>query len=160
MAPSVQTSYTQKMPVAVAGMLGDIRDCTVESYAAEVAAIAFGLGVIAGTDPLKQVKLPATGGGVFRGVSMHEQAQEQGLGTGLVSYKVGDAVNTLRKGLIWVQTAGAVAIDVPAFFVNSGADAGKFDDLDDGSTDAVPGGVFRSATTGAGLALLEINLPA
>lgn len=155
---SVQTSYSQNMPVAVAGMLGDLRDHTIESYAAE-GDTGFGLGVIAGTDATKQAKKPAGAGGVFRGVTVHEQAQEQALSTGAVVYADGDAMNVLRKGLIWVVTAGAVAIDVPAFFVNSGSDAGKFDDLDDGSTDAVPGGVFRSATTGAGLALLEINLP-
>src|ERR1051326_1219610 len=112
--PPVQTSYSQNMPVAVAGMLGDIRDHVVESFAAEDSdGISFGLAVVAGTDPAKQVKIPSAAGQVFRGVSLHEQAQEQGLGTGIVKYAQGDAVNVLRRGLVWVQTAGAVAIDAP-----------------------------------------------
>lgn len=147
------------MTVAFAGMIADARDCLTESYAAETAAIPFGRAVIAGTDKQKQVKTPSGAGGVFRGVSVAEQAQEQAFGTGVVAYAVGDAVNVGRRGLFWVDTAGAVAIDAPAFFVVSGGTAGKFDDLDDGTTDPVPTGVFRSATDGAGLALLELNLP-
>jgi len=155
---AVQTSYSQTMTVAVAGMPGDARDHVVESFAAETAAIPFGRAVIAGSDKDKQVKTPSGAGGVFRGVSMREQAQEQN-SSGTVAVAVGDTVNVLRRGLVWVDTAGAVVQDAPAFFVVSGGSAGKFDDLDDSTTDPVPTGVFRSATSGAALALLELNLP-
>lgn len=156
--PPVQTSYSSAMTVAFAGMIADARDSVIESYAAETAAIPFGRAVIAGTDPLKQVKTPSQAGGVFRGITVAEQAQEQD-SSGVVSYGVGEAANVGRRGLFWVDTAGAVVIDAPAFFVVTGGTAGKFDDLDDGTTDPVPTGVFRTATSGAALALLEINLP-
>lgn len=159
---SVQTSYDTAMPVAVAGMIADARDHVIESFAAEGAdGIPFGYAVVAGTDAARQVKIPSTGGGVFRGVAIAEQAQEHAFpdeGDPVV-YAEGDTVNVMRRGLVWVVTKGAVAIDAPAFFDNASTDAGKFDDLDDSSTDPVPGGVFRSATDGAGLALLELNLP-
>lgn len=154
---SVQTSYGQSMPVAVAGMLGDMRDHVIESFAAE-GITGFGLAVVKGTDGDKQAKLPATGGLEFRGVTVRAAVTEQVSGQ-TTAYADKAAMDVLRRGLIWVQTAGAVAQDAPAFFVNTGGDKGKFDDLDDSTTDAVPGGVFRSATSGADIALLEINLP-
>lgn len=154
----VQTSYPADMTVAFAGMIADARDSVIESFAAETAAIPFGRAVVAGSDAAKQVKTPTGAAQTFRGVSVAEQAQEQS-SSGVVAYAVGDAVNVGRRGMFWVDTAGAVVNDAPAFFVVSGATAGKFDDLDDGTTDPVPTGYFRSATSGAALALLEINMP-
>lgn len=158
--PPVQTTYSRTPAAAMAGLLYDLRDNVIESYATEGAdGIGFGLAVIAGTDVDKQVKLPAAAGGVFRGVSVHEYAQEQ-QADGTVEYADKDTMNVLRRGAIWVQTNTSVDTDDDAFFVNSGADAGKFSDVDDATTDAVPTGKFRTSTTGSGLAVLEINLPA
>jgi hypothetical protein len=156
-----QTSYTQTMPTGMAGMKAEAIDDQVESYAAE-GAIGFGLAVIRGTDLLKQVKLPAAGGGVFRGVSLQTHTIVQS-SSGVAQYADTDAVSVLRKGKVWVPVTGAVTIDAPAFFdngsANAGADAGKFSATDDSSTDAVPTGLFRTSTSGAGLAILEVNLP-
>ena len=154
-----QTSYDQYPAEGAAGLKTDSREDTVESYAAE-GAIGFGLAVVKGTDPAVQVKRPAAAAGVFRGVSLRTSVFEQSA-AGVSGYVDEDSVNVLRKGQVWVPTITAVTIDGAAYFVNSGDDAGKFSATDDGTTDAVPTGVFRStvAATSGGLAKLEINLP-
>ena len=159
---SVQTAYNQNMTEAFAGMLADMRDNVVESFAAEGAGgIGFGLAVIAGTDKTKQVKLPAAAGGVFRGVTLAEQAQEHtSVGGSTVKYAQYDAVNVLRRGAIVVVVCAEVHADAAAYFMNSGPTAGQFLQSDNAGTDPVPEGVFRTSTTGAGLAVLEVNMPA
>lgn len=157
----MQTNYPGTQPAGFPGLLADLRDQLVESFAAE-GAIPFGRAVLAGTDKQKQVVLAEAGGAVFRGVSVHTHAY--GSATDPAGYADTQTVNVLRRGMIWVEVTEAVDIDDPAFYINapgSGdeADAGKFTDTDDGTSVAVPSGVFRSSTDGAGLALLEINLP-
>lgn len=152
-----QLAYNYTMPVAVAGMKADITDDTVNSYAAE-GAIPFGVAVIAGTDVTKQVKIPAAAGGVFRGIALHDPNTMQ-TDAGVAQYATKAAVNVMSQGRVWVRVAGDVAIDAPAFFLVSGANAGQLDDLDDATTDAVPTGKFRTAGTAGGLAILELNMP-
>jgi hypothetical protein len=154
-----QTDYTQYPAVGAAGMKVDSREDEVESYAAE-GAIGFGLAVIKGTDAAVQVKVPAAAGGKFRGVSLRTSVFEQNA-DGTSGYRDKDSVNVMRKGQAWVPTVGAVTIDAPAFFMNGGANAGKWSATDDGSTDASYG-VFRSAvaSVSGGLAKLELILPA
>ncbi len=156
---SVQTTYSQAMTVKLAGMLGDMRDAVVESFKAEGGAIPFGYAVVIGADASATVKLPTSTGQGFRGIALHEQAQMQSIGGSAVSYAQYDVVNVLRRGLVWVATAGTVAADDAAYFIVSGGTAGKLSNVDDGTTDPIYSGVFRSSVTGAGLALLEINLP-
>ena len=154
---AVQTTYGQVMGEAIAGMLWDMRNVTVESYAAEGGSIPFGSAVVPGTDVRKQVKLPTAASQGFRGIALHEQAHAQDLTTGVAQYLEKETVNVLRKGAVWVQTVGAVVEGAPAFYINSGATAGLWDDVDDGTTDATTG-VFRTATAGSGLAVVEIDL--
>lgn len=155
---AVQTTYGAAMAEAIAGMLWDMRNVTVESYAAEGGSIPFGSAVVPGTDVRKQVKLPTAAGQGFRGIALREDAHSQDATTGVAQYLVTEAVSVLRKGAVWVPTAGAVAEGATAYYINSGADAGKWDDVDDGTTDPATTGTFRTATTGSGLAVVEIDL--
>lgn len=160
MPNSVQTTYSRSMTAYFAGLIADIRDMVVESYSAEV-AMPFGYVAIAGTATTGtafgtfaggQVKLPTTTGGVVRGLVAAEQAQQQGYQTGTVAYAVGDQVNVVRRGMIWCVTAGSVTADAAAYFeVTTGKVAS--------SGDNIPSAVFRTSTTTAGIALVEINLP-
>jgi hypothetical protein len=160
---AAQTTYGTVMGEAIAGLIYDMRNITVESYAAEGGSIPFGRAVAPGTDVRKQVKLPTASGQGFRGVALLEQAHAQDLTTGVAQYLVTETVNVMRKGAVWVQVAGAVAENAPAFYINSGANAGMFDDLDDATTDPTSSGgsragVFRTAASASGLAVLEIDL--
>jgi hypothetical protein len=143
------TTYSTTMTVAMAGLIYDMRNITVESYACESASILFGSAVIAGTDPRKQVKVGATGGS-FRGIALHEHAHEQNPSTGVASYLQYETVNVLRKGAVWVQTNATVAENAAAYYVTA---TGLW-----GASGETTGGIYRSATTGSGLAIVEIDL--
>jgi hypothetical protein len=152
----MQTSYSYNMPVAQAGQLADIRDNVIESFSAQ-GVIGLGLAVVAGTDKDRQGKLPAAASDVFRGVSVADQALEQGYKTGVVQYADTSTVPVLRRGQIWVTVAVNVSADDAAFFVPT---TGQFSNTANAAANgAVPGGVFRSSGTAGGLAKLEINLP-
>lgn len=147
---AVQTTYSQSMAVGVAGLIYDMRSITVESYACETSTgIPFGSAVIAGTDPRKQVKIGATGGS-FRGIALLEQTHEQDASTGVAKYLQYETVNVLRKGTVWVQTNASVTENAAAYYVTA---VGLW-----GASGETTGGIYRSATTGSGLALVEIDL--
>lgn len=156
----MQLSYNQYMGVAFAGMKVDSMDDHVESFSVEDGPIGVGLAVIAGTDPARQVALAGTAGGKFRGVTLFPGTLTQDA-DGVVAYPDKATASVLRKGKVWVPVTAAVAIDGVAFFDNGSTPGseGQFNSVDDGTTDAVPGGVFRTSTSGAGLAVLELNLP-
>lgn len=149
-----QTSYDLNQPVAYAGMKLDSRFDTVESYAAEE-AIPFGVGVVAGTDPLVQVKIPTADTDTFRGISL--QTHKEQLSNGTVQYNQSDAVSTLREGGAYVEASVAVTVDEPAYVVASGGDAGKFTNVS--TSNIGPVGVFKGTIAAAGIVPVEINLP-
>lgn len=151
-----QTSYTQFQAAGMAGMKADASEDQVDSGAAE-GAVGFGLAVVRGTDPAKQVKVPSADAGVFRGVSLQTHLAQTA--AGVAEYADKDCVGFMRKGRVWVPVVDAVAVDAAAYFLWDTADAGKFSDDSSGNRDAVPTGVFRTSTSGAGLAVLELNIP-
>lgn len=149
-----QTAYNSDMPEKFAGMKADISFDVVEGALIASEAIGFGLGVMANAAaPATKLDVADSAAGTFRGVSLATSKEQDA--NGLVQYAANEPVNVLRKGKVWVQTSGTVAVDAVAY-VDIDQD-GKFTST---STDnLVTGGVFRTAVTGAGLALLEINLP-
>jgi len=74
-------------------------------------------------------------------------------------YLANDPVNVLRKGMAWVEVADAVVENAAVYLITTGADKGKFTDDTTSPNILVPTGVFRSATSGAGIAKVEINIP-
>jgi acetylornithine/succinyldiaminopimelate/putrescine aminotransferase len=65
-------------------------------------------------------------------------------------YEVGDAVNIMGEGLVWVPTADAVVAQAPAYLTTAGAWT------DEASGNFATGYKFRKGTAAAGLALLEV----
>ena len=110
-------------------------------------------GTYAGTYPV--VAIAYSCDDVFRGVVVYRAREMSGLGVAQ-GYAAKDVVDILRKGRIWVEVSEAVEAD-DAAYVDVVNGEGKF--CDTSSNNLATGGVFRSATTGAGLAILEINLP-
>jgi len=154
-----QLSYDIEMQKAIPGMVSDLRPKTIESRAAEV-DIDFGLALVRGTDPAKQVKIP-TASAKFFGVSAERYYLEQDLATNQGLYKEGESVPILRKGRLWVHIDQDVAIDDPVYFRHTGGDEGYFrKDADTANADLIPQAIFASAGTAAdGKAEIEINLP-
>lgn len=144
----MQTSYNLTQAESFAGMKADSRFDEVESFLANE-EIAFGRGLMANASDKDLVEIADNASGVFRGVSVHIH-NEDGV------YAEKDAVSTLRKGKIWVETADAVVEDSAAYIDVAGG-LGKFTDAS--ASNLATGGVFRSATAAAGLALVEINIP-
>jgi hypothetical protein len=154
-----QSTYSTRYAAAFAGLIFDMRNIVVESYACESATIAFGSAVAPGTDPRAQVKKPTATSQGFRGVALHEYGHAQDT-SGNASYLQYEAVNVLRKGAVWVQVATAVTENATAYYVASGANAGMFDDSagEVTSSGGSRAGVFRTAASASGLAVLEIDL--
>ena len=149
-----QTTVSQYGAAAYAGMMDGIGTHEVRSYAAEeIIPIAYPVKL--GTDPAKQV-LKTTTGALTVGFALHDHAREQTSG-GVVQYDAKRTVSVLTQGRFWVATSDAVVAGAVAnLTVATGA-------LTDAS---VTTGIeaftqfsarFITATTGAGLAVVEIK---
>lgn len=167
MGTTIQTTYDLYYLRAKAGMLGDVRDNTQESYAAEN-EFNFGMAAVFGTNAEKQIKKAVATGEVFAGITVAAMTTEQTLVPGSISDSTGkwlqyDMVPTLRKGQIWVKVTQDVNPNDPVYFVHTNADPTKIGyfrkDADTANADLVPTGIFRTAALAGGLALVEINLP-
>lgn len=151
----MQTSYNDKMAIALEGQIADMGPRSIGGYAAEV-EVGFGIGVIQGTTDL-QCKLPAATGFKLLGVTTHSHAREQDAAT------QADMVNVMRQGAVYVRVEQAVAAGDPAFVRHTANGAGKTPgrfrkDADADKADAIAGR-YRTSAAAEGLAILEINLP-
>jgi hypothetical protein len=162
---TVQTSY---LIDKVLGYPGDIVDCSdtvrdtkISKFAGQ---IGFGLFVTkraAQSDGVEECGPPTATADVTarpRGFSVRNQLTKPG------GYELNEAVTLLRRGIIWVQTEGAVSQDGQVFARFAAGAGGSVlgsirGDADTGTAVAIPGAVFRSTTSGAGLAQVEINMP-
>ena len=150
----VQTVYNQYNPAGFAGLLDGVGTHSVRSYAAEE-IIPVGFPVKLGTDPAKEV-LKATAGATVLGFALHDHAREQ-TSAGVVQYAATETVSVLTAGRLWVETDDAVVAGAVANLKTSN---GKLTDA------SVATGIeaftlvtvrFITATTGAGLALVEVK---
>lgn len=167
MAQTNADTYGFSLDVAQAGQKADLTYDQVESFAAE-GAVPMGFGLIFGTDPAKQVAVPADDAGTFAGISVFTHAQEQGFDQSVAlgnqsstgaEYRDGDAVSVLRRGRVYVEvTADDVVANEPAFIdVTSAGEEGKFTNVDTGNV--ATGGIFRTAGDTGDLVIVELNLP-
>lgn len=100
----------------------------------------------------------------LEGLALATHAKEQARVTGIVQYAISDTVNTLRQGAAYVYVEEAVTSDDPVycrFLANgTGKDPGQFrKDSDSGKALLVSDVKFKSTTSAAGIAVLEINKP-
>jgi len=125
----MQLSYSQNMGTAIAGTIYDGSPRTIDSLITE-GTIGLGHGVIAGTNPQTQAKVPtATFTTGFKGVALL-QAKEQN-DDGTITYTAKDTVPVMRKGRANVPfaTGYAITAETAAYLIFSGADAGKWTNL-------------------------------
>lgn len=169
MAP--QLSYSEQSP-GFAGMKADSSDDDVASYVQgeSSAEIPFGVMVCQGTagnssgTPDKAI-LPVDGNSVAVGVSVHSHDYAIDDQIGSTGLKPKNLLGVMRRGRIWVQVEDAVAVNAPAYFRHTASGGntqlGKFrSDADTAKATKAPGCIFKTATTGAGLAILEVDLMA
>jgi hypothetical protein len=149
-----QTSVSQYQAAAFKGMLADIVDANVMSYAAE-AAVDFAMPVMLGTNKEKEV-LEATSAAAAIGFALAAHAVEQS-SAGVAQWGITDTVPVIKRGRFWVETTDAVVAGAVA---NMTVATGKLTD------EAVAAGIeaftqfsarFITSTTGADLAIVEIK---
>lgn len=89
----------------------------------------FGLGVVQGTEPGKDITLPTTGATVdkFEGVVMYSANTEMD-DDGAVLLRKGQILDVCQSGKLWVQLVDSVepVYGQPVYLVITGDDAGKF----------------------------------
>lgn len=184
----VQGSYPLELTVGHEGMLADLQAYVSRSYYNQSgAAIPFGrllqIDNTPTTNDVYAVEL-AAGGTNIVGISIDcftfEAASQTAYdkvptwfrtdaeGTKHVGYPEQQALNVMSKGVIWVHTVEAISLgdDVRAFTSDqsagtTGADQGRFGSTAAaGNTVLIGGARWLSETTEAGLALLELDIPA
>jgi len=183
----VQGSYPLELIPGHEGMVADLQAYVSRSYYNQSgAAIPFGSLVATDNTPSSNdpfaVALATSGTGVvglaidgltFEGVSGSSAYTPNptniiGDGSARVGYPDTQTVNVLSKGVVWVYSTAAIALgdDVRFFGVDhsgtvDGAYVGRFTDTAVANkTFALTGGArWLSETAGAGLALLEFDLP-
>lgn len=155
---AVQTSYSETIGTARAGMIANEEPCVLISRTvADAAGIAFGKVVMeAATDGSKDGLCSATltslDASNFLGVTVRERSVRPETPNKFAQY---ESARIMRKGVIWVETGGAVnAGDDVTVTVATGAlgttavGAGIV---------AIPNARWESSTSGAGLAKLRLG---
>jgi hypothetical protein len=158
-----QTDYSnQSESSATKSVKGGLADIGVTNKVtrASASAIDFGVGLAIANTGL--VALPAAASFVFDGVSiMKHKAQSNA--DNLAKYDAREAISVLRKGRIWVYSEQAVNPTLAVYLrhtANGGNTPGNFRvDADTAKADQITTAKWVSVTTGAGLAILEVNLP-
>jgi hypothetical protein len=90
---------------------------------------------------------------VFRGVALHTHKESVGIGSAAVArYAEREMVSVLKDGQVWVNTSVAVAVDDTVYALKDGT--GRFTNSNSGTL--ATGAKFKSSTTGAGLAKIQL----
>lgn len=151
---SAQTSYSQATPHGVAGGLVDLsaRAINTRLNGETGSTMKFGMGVVQGSTPGSDVKIPAAGATVakFEGITVNGYTSEMDR-EGAVTLPPLAALGILQYGKIWARTKASIA---PAYgdalyLIITGDDAGLFTNAaDGGNTVAVSGRFIGGKGTG------------
>jgi hypothetical protein len=108
------------------------------------------------------VAVPSSTGFTFVGIARQKHKSTPN-STAVAQYDIGEAISIVRKGRIWVESEQAVNPTLSVFLrhtVNSALVPGNFRvDADTAKADQITNAKWVSVTTGAGLAILEVNQP-
>lgn len=126
-----QLKYGYSTPIGEAGGIIDLAPYAIDSYVNEedTGKLRFGVGVVQGTAPGKQVKLPvsASTAAKFEGVVVNRRTTEYDL-EGNIHIRKDSAIGVMRYGRIYVRIATGVtpSYGKPLYMLNSGDEAGYF----------------------------------
>lgn len=144
---SAQTSYTQSTPRGAAGALVDLSEHAVNTRInAETGfTMMFGLGVVQGSAPGSDIKIPATGATAikFEGITVNGYTNEMN-SEGAVFISPGAAIGVLQYGKIWarIKPTDAPAYGDKLYLIITGENAGLFTKTTSGDTIEVTNGIF------------------
>ena len=155
-----QTSYGYHQQAAVPGGLRDTSPHSIVARAneeTEPGAVRFGMGVVQGSVPGTNVKLPtsASTAGTFEGIVL-TGVKSMDL-QGAIAIEETDTLGVLKWGKAWVRLASGIATVVygdQLYLVKSGDDAGRFSNEAD---DAIAvNGVFIGGIESGDIAPVEL----
>jgi len=152
----MQTDYSD-MSAGLRGMLADAGgNEIITAYSAAAQEFGKGLQALTGGGVL----LPAAVTNIFAGITVMNNNAVQNA-TGLAGFAIGQAIPLLRRGRIWVQSEQAVNPTLAVFWkaVVSGFGDFRVDADTANAKDISAFAKWISVTTGAGLAILELNYP-
>lgn len=142
--PPLQTTYSEYIGVAYAGMIANTEPNNLISREAQAAPIPFGAACAQGTGDRQVVAVTATGQ-VFRGIACRDKSIELPSSGGVAEVvPVGQAVLLMVRGVIWVLAGATVAAGQPAYVVIGTGQAGRFTSSAAGNL-AIPNAMFDSA---------------
>lgn len=157
-----QMNYGYSTPIGEAGGIIDLAPYAIDSFTneEETGKLKFGVGVVQGTAPGKQVKLPESDStaGKFEGVVVNRRTTEYDL-EGKIHIRKNATVGVMRYGRIYVRIApdAAPAYGDPVWLMVKGENAGLFDKANtDTNGVQVKGRFLGSADTGRGIAPVEL----
>ena len=161
----MQIDYNEVADDGFAGLLGDSGEgmFPISRALEDAAAIAFGLGVIFGTDPEKQFAR-FSGAGTLAGILVHKQNRANpGLLTTL-GIEQNEVASLLRNGRIWVVVEETIVVGDAVFVRHTtgggGTQIGAFrNDADTATAQTVPEASWLKGSSTPGIALLQINIP-
>lgn len=145
---SVQTSYA-----IVEKTQGALVDLGLKNIVTRIAEgdIAFGLALVQGTAD-RQVKIPAATG-VFQGVGVKSNVEYGGES----KYLDESPISMIEKGRIYVPVTTNVAKNAQAFFIHTGASAGKFCVTGTADSTIATGAFFDETVLAGGLCAIVIK---
>lgn len=170
-AGGVQSSYPLEHTAALEGQFADIADNNIATFVNETGAgLAFGdlLVVNTGGTVGNSAKTIAATGDTVVGVNVLTYIEETSLdANGRPAASDKQALNVMNKGVVAVYVTGAVDLTSPVRVyyathtgTTAGAHPGRFSHaFVSGKTRRLAGARWASKTTGAGIALLELNGP-
>jgi hypothetical protein len=166
-AGGVQQSYALEHAALLEGQLSDIRDNTIGTCINETAVVQpfGGLQVynVAGTVANSATTISGASDTVL-GVNVLTYVDETALnGDGRPGVKLDQVMNVANEGAVAVYVTGAVTPASPVRVLYSASGTGKAGQFShafaSGKTVRLSNARFLSSTTGAGLAILELNGP-
>lgn len=139
--PAIQTTYTENIPVAVAGHVADMRAAVMTSRECDV-AIGFGVPVFQGAkNHSVKLKIDADTVTSFVGVTVRDRSVATG-----DAYSANETARVLQEGPIWVTASVQVAAGDPVAVTSAGvwSNAAGTNGL------VIPGARWDTSTTGTG----------
>ena len=150
---SAQTSYAQATPRGAAGGLFDLSGHAVNTRinGESGTTLKFGMGVVQGSTPGSDIKIPATGATTakFEGITVNGYTNEMN-SEGNVFISHGASIGVLQYGKIWarIKAEDAPTYGDKAFLIITGANAGLFTKTAGSDTIPVPGRFIGAKGTG------------
>jgi hypothetical protein len=161
-----QTAYAVDPALGFRGLLADPNFNKFAIPMANGAAAAVGFGIMVrrdATNPVDQFDIFSVTGQEPLGILVHTHAQENPNLAGALGVDQLETASVLRSGRIWVVVEEAIAVTDDVFFrhtAGTGTEIGAFrNDVDTASCDQITNAQWLQGSTGAGVALLEINIP-